>query len=193
MIKLSKVTWIFLTIGIFGILAFSLNMAYSQQSQERSRLNEELSSAQLRLKQYPTHQLSSQQKELESRLAKAESQLIATKASLFQSIESIQASDTIFDIAEICNNVEVTEISSSSVTTETLEGVVLSVLPLTVTIEGDVLDLIDFISKWTKEYPTGVVKTVEIGIPELIEEEEEAGKPSAIINLLIYTYVYEGN
>ena len=186
--KLSKTTWIFLVIGIFIILAAGLGMAYSQQHQEQSRLNEELALAQLRLNKYPPQQVSSQKEELESQLAKAESQLKAARASLYQSPESIEASDALFDLAQLCN-VEVTEISSPGLTTEALDGVTLSVLPLTVTVEGDVLNLIDFIYRWTEEYSTGMVKSAEIGVPRTTEEEETVGcKPSAIINLLIYSY-----
>ena len=195
MIKLSTTSWIFLTIGIFGILVLSLNVAYAQQSQEQSRLNEEVALVQKRLLKNPPQQISSQKSELESQLAKAELQLKVAKVGLFQSLESIEASDALFELAE-ASYVEVTEISSSGVSSELLEGVDFSILLLTVTIEGDVLNLVDFIYKWTHEYPTGVVQSVEITVPEVVEEEEETEeaeeaeeeKPSAIINLLIYSY-----
>jgi len=188
-LKLSKTTWIFLAAGIFVILCASLGMVYFQQDNEQSRLNEELILAQLRLKKSPAHQLDSQQEELESRLAKAGLQLKAAKNSLYQSTQSIEASDALFDLAE-AHQVEVTEIDSPGTTTEELEGVTLSFLPLTVTVEGDVLNLIDFIYKWTHEYPTSVVQSAEITVPEPVEEEEETEeeKPSAVINLHIYTY-----
>jgi len=196
--KLSITSWIFLVIGIFVILALSLNVAYAQQNWEQSRLNEEIALAQKRLRKYPVQQISAQKEELESQMAKAESQLKSAKASLYQSIESIEASGALFEVAEACL-VEVTEISSEGMSRELLEGVDFSVLPLTVTVEGDVLNLVDFIYKWTKRYPTGVVQSVAITVPEPPEEEEEvegAGaateteeeKPSATINLLIYSY-----
>jgi len=193
--KLSTTSWIFLTIGIFGILVLSLNVAYAQQSQEQSQLNEEVALVQKRLLKNPPQQISSQKSELESRLAKAELQLKVTKVGLYWSLESIEASDALFELAE-ASYVEVTEISSSGVSSELLEGVDFSILLLTVTIEGDVLNLVDFIYKWTHEYPTGVVQSVAITVPEVVEEEEETEeaeeaeeeKPSAIINLLIYSY-----
>ena len=196
--KFSKTTWIFLAVGIFIIALASLGMVYSQQGKEQSQLDEELALAQLRLKKYPAQQLelASQQEELESRLAKAEAELRTAKTSLRQSTESIEASDALFELAEDCH-VEVTEISSPGVANQTLDEISLSALPLTVTVEGDVLNLIDFIYQWTHEYPTGVVKSVEISVPEPAEEEEEEEAeieeqmPSATINMLIYTY--EGN
>jgi len=196
--KLSKTALLFLAIGIFVILAAILGMSYHRQGQEQSRLNEELSLVQLRFKKLPAQeQLSSQQGELESRLAKAESQLKSAKTSLYWFLQSIEASELFFELAE-ASQVEVTNISSPGLATETLEEVDLSGLSLTVTVAGDVPNLIDFIYKWTKEYPTGVVESVEIIVPEVTDEEAEEEeteteeeKPSATVNLLIYTY--EGN
>jgi len=194
--KFSKITWILLATGVLVILVASLGMVYSQQGNEQSRINEEIALAQLRLKKYPAQlqELDSQQEELESRLAEAESQLRTAKISLDQFPQNIEASDALFVIAQNCH-VEVTEVSSEGLGTETLEGVTLSALQLTVTVEGDVLNLIDFIHRWTKQYSTGVVKSVAIYVPEPPDEEEEEEieeeKPSATINLLIYSY--EGN
>ncbi|GAI66429.1 unnamed protein product, partial [marine sediment metagenome] len=101
-------------------------------------LSEELALAQLRLKKYPPQlqELASQQEELENRLAKAELQLRTAKISLNQSIQSIEASNALFELAEDCQ-VEVTELSSPGVAAEQMEEVTLSALPLTVTVEGD--------------------------------------------------------
>lgn len=204
--KLSKKALFLLAGGIFVILAAGLGMAYSQQGDEQDRLNEELALARLRLENYPAQQLelTAQQKKLEGRLAMAKSQLKNTKAGLSRSTESIEASGGLFEIAGDCH-VEVMEISSPGPTTRELEGVTLAVLPLTVTVEGEVLDLIDFVSRWTGDYSTGVVESVQISVPLPPGEEEEEGeveeteegeeeavieeqKPSAVINLLIYGY-----
>jgi len=78
---------------------------------------------------------------------------------------------------------------------------------LNVTAEGDVLALIDYIAKLNGDFATGLVKSAEIHIPaeaggsEVPSEEPavgeseseeteivEVGKPSAVIQLIIYTY-----
>ena len=183
--KLSKTALIVLVGGIFIILVAILGMTYSQQGQEQSRLNQELSLAQLRLEEYASEQLSSQQEELESRLTRLEARLRIVKAGLYQSIQNIEATETLYEVAE-AYDVEIVEVSSPGLANEELEGITYSFLALTVTVEGDEeADLIDFIDAWTKEYPTGVVESVEITVP-LPEEEEEL--PSADIRLLIYTY-----
>lgn len=194
--KFSKTSRLFLAIGIFAILLASLGVAYLQQVNQQDRLSEELSSAQLRLEKYSPEQLSSQQKQVESQLAKAQLRLKLAKANLFQSIESIEASETLFEIAQACD-VEITAISSSALATEEIEGATYSGFPLTVQIEGDVSDLIDFILLWSGEYRTGVVQSEEITIPETNDEgegesgeetEEEVEEPSANLRLFIYSY-----
>ncbi len=199
--KVSKTALIFLGVGIFVILVAILGMTYSQQTQEQSRLNQELSLAQLRLKEYASQQLSSQQAELESQLTQLEARLKVVKDGLYQSIQSIEVTETLYEITETLyevaetSDVEIVEISSPGLATEELEGITYSFLSLAVTVEGDVRDLIDFIDAWTEKYPTGVVELVEMTVPLPEEEEEleeeELEKPSADIRLLIYTY--EGN
>ena len=202
--KISRTTLMFLVSGIFVIAVFILGMAYSQYDEQQSRLNDEIASAQLMLKRYPAQQFSSQKEEMESRLAKAETELSIAKASLYQSTESIEATDVIFNLAEAAA-VEVTKISSAGLTTEKVEGVQLSVLPISVTVQGDIINFIDYIYKWTQEYRMGRVLSVEITVVEPVEEEEmveveeveeeeeeeievEEEIPSATINLLIYNY-----
>ncbi len=205
--RLSKATWLVLGIGIIIVIVASLAFNYAQQGQEQSQLNQDLSLAKLRLEKYLSEPPPSEKEELESQLAQARSQLEATKASLSQPIESIEETDTLFDIAEDCN-VEIFEINSSFLTSETLENVTYSALPLNVIARGDVPNLINFVLKWTEQYPTGAVDSVEITAPKTIDEVEEAEeegaeeegaeeeqaeevepvKPSAELSLSIYTY-----
>ena len=65
-----------------------------------------------------------------------------------------------------------------------LEGVTASELPLTMRAEGDVANLIDFVTRLNGDLTTGVVKSAEISIPETADE----GKPSANIRLVVYSY-----
>jgi len=193
-VKLSRKAIIFLVIGVFVILVAGLGMAYSRQEGEQSQLDQELTLAKQRLEKYTGEEaeFASQQKELESRLAKAESRLRAAKANLYQSIESIEASDTLFTLAQDCG-VEVVKIQSPGVATQAIGEVTLSALSLTVTIEGDVLNVIGFVSEWTKEYPTGMVESVVVTVPQPPDAEAEEAQtgeenPSADINICIHTY-----
>ena len=172
MIKLSKRALTFLAIGIFVVLAASLLVAYSQRSQEHSQLSQELSSAQaLLVKQWAnfssaSREFSYQQGELERQLATSESRLNIAKINLRQSVESVEVTDTLFEVAKT-NNVKIVEISSTGLATgEELEGIGFSVLPLTVEVGGDLPNLIDFISELTQQFPTGLVESTEISVAE---------------------------
>lgn len=192
-IKLSVTSLIFLVIGIAGILALSLNMAQVAQRQEQDLLNGQIELARMRLDKFPPQVLSSEKSELESQIAEAESQLKIDKASLYQSQESIEATEVVFDLAEE-NLVEVTAVGSTGVTPETLEGVDLSMMTITVVVEGEVLDIVGFIYDWTHEYSTGVVQSVTITVPEATvgeDGEEIEGVPSATVVMSIYSYVGE--
>ena len=197
--RLSKTARTFLAIGIFVIVAASLLMAYFQEGQEQSRLSQELSSVQILLakqwEKFSSEELPSQQSELESQLALAESQLKIAKADLHQPIESIEITDTFFEVAETTEveiveigKVEIVEISPPGWPEEDLNEVSFSALSLTTKIEGDVLNLVDFISELSQQFPTSVYEMTEINVPEVAEEEEELEQPSATFKLYIYTY-----
>jgi len=189
-LKLGKTSRLILITGALGILCASLGVVYSQQGQEQKRLNQELSLSQQWLTQYSSAPLSSQQSELERRLAEAESRLQTARDSLSRSsVESIEASDTLLRIAEGCD-VEITEIGSSAWMTQKLAGLSCSVLPLTVQVEGDVPGLIEFVYNWTKECSTGVVQSVEITASGTSDNETEGkgGRAVANVSMLIYSY-----
>ena len=181
--KLSKTSWLMLTIGIFIIAFASLGIARFQQVQEQNQLEAELSVAERRLDNFQLEQFYSQKNELEEQLDRAISQLKAAKDNLGQSIESIEVTDSLFEIVKACG-VEVTEISSSGIASDKLEGITCSILRLAIRVEGDVPNLISFITKLNDDFTSGVVKSAEITIPETAG----ADKSLADIQLVVYTY-----
>ena len=187
MMKLSKKAQIALGVGIFVVLAGSLIMLYLQQGQEQSQLNQELDVAQLRLDKHPLDEFSVQLRELEWRLAQAESRMSATKDSLRQSVDSIEATETLLQVVE-AQGVGIIEINSSDLSSEDLEGSAYSVLVLTVVVEGDVPELVHFISVLSSKFPTGVLESVEITDPAVTEGEAGSTEPSASLSLRIYSY-----
>jgi len=182
-LKLSKTSWLLLTIGIFIITFAGLVAVHYQQVREENRLNEELTLAEVKLNGFQLEQLSYQKGKLEKQLSQAISQFETAKAMFSQSTGSIATTGILFDIAE-AHGVEVTELGSSGPVSGELEGVPCSVLSLTARVEGDVSGLIGFITELNGDLTTGVVKSVEISIPETTSEEN----PSANIQLVVYTY-----
>jgi len=184
-LKLSKTSLVLLVIGILVIAFGSLGAIRAYQINQHIRLSEELASAQLQLKKFQLDKLTYRQSELEQQLGQALSQFEAAEATLSQSVGSIATSSILFDIAA-ANGVEVTEVGSPGSASDSLGGVTCSVLTLTATVEGDVPNLIGFITQLNDDLKAGFVKSVDISIPE--ENSEEGEKPSANIQLLVYTY-----
>lgn len=182
--KLSKKSWLILIVGIAIAIFAGLWLARGQQVDEQEQLREELSIVAMRLENSQNNEeISAQQAQLERQLSQTISQLETAKAALSQSAGSIRVSGTLFDIAE-ATGVEITEISSSGLSSDSLEGINFLALPLTITVEGDVADIISFVGSLNHDFTTGIVKSVEISIPETTSEETV----SANIQLRIYTY-----
>ena len=188
--KLGKTGYLFVILGVVAAIFAGLWVMRSQQAQEQERLYEELSVAAVKLDNFSSDELLSQQAELEGQLSQTLSQLETTKATISQSAESISVSGTLFDIAELAG-VEVTAISSAQPSLSKWQEIPCLVLPLTVTIEGDVPSLISFIAKVDRALTTAVIKSAVITIPEATDGEESSAEvqlPSANIQLGIYSY-----
>ena len=184
---ISRTGWIILAVGITIIAFANLGVARFQQVQERNQLNEKLSLAKQKLSEFQLEQIYSQQEELEKQLDQTMSQFQTAKTILSQPIGSISTSGKLFDIAETCG-IEVTEINSSSPASGNLEGIVCSILPFNVVVEGDVPNLIDFIIKLNGDFKTGVVTSVDMRVSENTGGE----KSLANIRLLLYTHQVTG-
>ncbi len=201
MIKLSKTIIIILAAGVFAILLAGLGTAYSQQAQEQSELSRQLTLAQQGLEKSLPQQLSSHLSDMETRIAQVESRLAAAKASLRQPLDSIKITAALYEAAQTCN-VAITEVNSSGVTTQKQENLNYSVLSFTIKLEGDVPSLISFVGELSRRFPTGLVKRLEIDIPEEAVagvpakeagqagngEEPDAAEPSVNLQLSIYSY-----
>jgi hypothetical protein len=183
-LKLSKKSGFILVAGIAIAIFAGLWLARDQQVQEQEQLREELSIATMRLQNSEDNEvLYSQLGELEEQLSQTISQLETAKAPLSHSGGSIDVSGNLFDIAE-ATSVEITEISLSQQQSDSLEGLNCSVRQLSVTVEGDVPDIISFVGSLNSDFKTGLVRLVDISIPETTCEEAV----TANIQLDIYTY-----
>lgn len=181
--KLSKKSWLFIGIGLFLIAFVGLWMVYSQQSDVKKQLKEELALAQTRLSTIQSEQLANQQSELEQQLEAAMSQSATAREMLSQPMNSIIISDILFRTAE-ANSVNITALNSSIANSVVLDGVPCRVLPITAKVVGEVDNLVDFITELNTDLSIAAVKTVSMDIPFSAGDR----KPSASIQIEIYTY-----
>ncbi|MFC1993189.1 hypothetical protein ACFLV3_05230 [Chloroflexota bacterium] len=181
--KLSKKRSILLTVGIFAIILAILGTVRSQQVHEQKQLSDELHLVELKLREFQIEQLSHKQQELEKQLIENMSQPESVEGTLPQPPGSITANDTLFSIAEACG-VEVTAIGSSGLARDELGGIPCYALTLTTRAEGNLSDLISFITMLNNDINNGIVRSAEIIVPAATDEQ----KPSAGIRLIVYTY-----
>jgi len=183
LIKLSRTSWLILTFGLFIIVLAGLAVVRFQQVGEQEALREKLTLAQTKLAKIQTERLSQRQKELELELSQIMAEAEAARAVLSQPISSLAISDMLWATAQ-ANGVEITELSSPGMSTAELEGVSCSALSLTARAEGEVTDLVNFITELNGALATGVVKSAEINIPQAPSED----RPSASFQLVVYSY-----
>ena len=181
--KLSKTTGLVIAIGVFVIALISLGVVRYQQIGEQSELDEQLISAKSNLARVQPEKLSSRHAELEEQLSQSTSQFEAVKVILSQPVGSVAATTVLFDVAKSCG-LEVTKVASLSPTSDSLEGVTCSVVLLTARVEGDVPNLVSFITTLNSHFTTGVIRSMTISIPE----ENSGEEASADIELVVYTY-----
>jgi cell division protein FtsB len=182
-LKLSKTSWLIIIIGVFVIVLIGLGIVRSQQVHQQNELNEQLALTRSKIQVIQLEQLSLRQGDLERQLSETDSQSESAKKILSQPVRSVTISDFLFDTAE-ANSVNITEINSSGLASEELAGVTCSVLPFTAKVEGELTNLVSYITKLNNDLATGFVKSVEISVPETSSTK----KPSANIQLIIYTY-----
>lgn len=188
--KLGKPSYLLVILGVVAAIFAVLWVMRSQQAPEQERLYEELSVAVVRLDNFNSDDLLSLQAELEQQISQTLSQLETARATGAQSVESISLSGTLFDIAEGAG-VEVTAISSAPQSDSNWQGIACLSLPLTVTVEGEVPDILSFIGGLDRTLATAVIRSAVITIPETTDGEDssaEIQRPSANIQLGIYSY-----
>jgi hypothetical protein len=188
-LKLSKTSWLILSVGIFLVVLAGLGLTRSQQLQEQGQLGEELSIAEMRLSKFQVSELRQQQEELQRQLDENTVQLTAAKDILSQTVESISVTDEFFQIAQFCD-VTVMSISSSGIESGKLEDIACSVITLNTAVEGEVSNLINFVIRLNTDFTTGVVKSAQISINEADGEGDE-GESSA--SILVVVHAYEGD
>lgn len=195
--KLSQKSMVLLGAGVFLIALLSLGMVQLQQTQARARAEQEMAQAGLLLEKLTNTGLAPQKEELQARLEKVRVEMAAEKVRLRQSLETIENSGAIYEIAEQ-GNVSIVRIDSSVVSEKEIGGIKCSVIQVEVRAEGTVANLADFVWGLTAKFGTGVVMSVQINVPDEVESgagsdnasgaPAPAEMPQITVTLMIYDY-----
>ena len=181
--KVSKTVWIIITASLVIVAFASLGALCWQQFTKQNQLREELTLIEDKLQDFQSEQSSNRREALELQLAET-LDVVKTSESLFSRPSWDILTSSLFDIAEACN-VEITKASSSSLGSESLGGLTSVTQKFTITVEGNLSDLIIFLTRLNHDLKTSVIKSVDLNVPADAQQ-----RPSA--NFLLVVYTYEG-
>ncbi len=191
-LKLSKTSWLILAAGVFIVILVGLGLTRSQQIQEEAQLSEELSMTENRLEKLDVTDLQQKEQELQQRLEEGTMELEEANYWLIYPIKSVDVDEKLFMVAEY-SDVEIMNISSSTISSGSLGGVGVLSTAVTVSVRGGTTDIINYAINLNNGLPTGVVQTVNIAIPDediedLENSEESEELPSGTLSLIVYSY-----
>jgi hypothetical protein len=182
-IKLSKTSWLILAAGVFIVILAGLGLSRSQQLSEQNQLDEALAMTMSRLDMLEVTQIELEEAELKQRLDEATIEFAEVKDRLRQTVVSVDVTDELFRIAEY-SNVEITSMMTSAQSSGKLGPVSCLTTSITANVLGSTDDLIDFVINLNSGYTTGIVKSVNISIPE----DAQSDNSTAAISMSIYSY-----
>lgn len=189
--KIGKTSAMVFGAGAFIVLAGILGRTYSQLRQDQTDLKAQLSQTNSRIAtvQIPVipESLISQKKALETFIATAQTQFDGAKASLKQPLDSIEMTATLARLAT-ASGVTLTDVNSPGISDEKLGGFPFSQLSLDFKAEGEVSNLIQFTFLVGKQFPTDIITSSEIIIPDKSISGPNPQLPSVSLALRIYSY-----
>ncbi|MBI2854855.1 MAG: hypothetical protein HYX87_08060 [Chloroflexi bacterium] len=203
--KLSKASLGILGIGFFVIIGSGIGLYSSQQGEEQAKLEKQLVSTNNRIKNLPARtgngDLVTQQKQIEASQADSGVRLQATMARLRQQVESIETATTLYRVAGE-SGVAVVSFTTSPPADKKVKNISLSSVLFTATVEGAIPDLVTFVSRFSSQFPTGVVESADITVPTASPQKEVSGvtptptpnqkdqpkRPRATVALRIFHY-----
>lgn len=177
--KLLKIIGIGVYVIAFAAFAYMLFGKLGEQS----KVDDELALAEANLERTDADRLSAQIAELEDQLAQIISESETLRDMMSQEKSQIAASTITFNVAAK-NYVDVIDLNSKISYKQQLENLPCIVVPLEAIVEGNVEDIVNFVTQLNTTITTGVIKSVNLNIPE----PSTGIKPTATISLLIYNY-----
>jgi len=181
--KISKKVLRYLGIGIYAIALVVSGYLLFGKLGEQSKVDDELTLAKANLERTDTNRLSNQISDLEDQLAQISSESDTLREMMSEEKSQVVASTITFEVAGK-NYIDVIDLNSKNSYPELLANLPCIVVPLEAIVEGNVEDIVTFVTQLNTTITTGVIKSVNLNIPE----GDTGVKPTATISLLIYNY-----
>jgi len=191
-LKLSKKTGLIIAIVVFFAAGIYLYMDYSKIVDEKAVVKEQLELTQQQLQGIQIDPLTAQQTEMGNQLSDVASRSGEVIFTLSQPISNIDAATALYDVAQTWG-VQINSVTSSGLADEGLEGATFSVISLDAVIEGDMPNLVNFITHLNDSYTTGIVRSVTITAPVAGSGANVTTSVNASADLRMAVYTYKGN
>ena len=173
----------YIGIGVYIIAIAASGYLLFGKLGEQSKVDEELAIAEDNVRRTNIERLSTQITDLEDQLAQLVSESDTLREMMSEEKSQIAASTITFNVAGK-NYVDVIDLNSKISYPERLENLPCIVVPLEAIVEGNVEDIVNFVTQLNTTITTGVIKSVDLNIPE----DSTGTKPTATVSLLIYNY-----
>jgi hypothetical protein len=185
-IKLTKTGWLILAAGVFVVVLASLGVTRAQQLNQKSKLDADLSNSTQVLEKLQVTDLRQQLDDLQQKVEEGEVLRDEAAQRLNETVVSVDVSDELFTIANYCG-VTVMNLVTTPIRQGQLEGIGLDSTTMNIHVDGDLPNLVNFITSLNNDYTTGIVKSYQISVPM------SSGNASPSANIQIIIYSYEGN
>jgi hypothetical protein len=182
--KLSKVFWVILIIGITAIGGYLLFQLYTEATDEKEVLGQSLSTAQSALPSLATTQEGIQQEitDLEAALSAAYSELGEAEAKFLETVSGITYGDILFFQAQVLD-LEITSFSSSSLYSTSINDLSYEAIDITINLNGSMPSILSYLSiiELASDFKTTNLETTSISITTTSDT-------AATINIQILAY-----
>lgn len=166
--------------GIMMITIAGLGFVQSRQSQEKDGLASQLAMVEKRLEKLQFAELVSKETQLQAELSQVTSQIKASQKELHTPQKTIELTEALFKTARD-SSVQVASFNVSGPATDTVGGVSLPALKVTIKAAGKVSDLIKFVVRLNGDIRGGLVKSVQVSVLD-------GDSASAEIQMAVYEY-----
>ena len=189
-LNINKRTLLLVAIGFVLVMALVLNSAgviarvgnklLDISRRESKELSEKLLSTQARVRGIQLEPLSTRKVDLERQLSQTKKQLDTAQGILAQPVNTTNTTETVLYTAGNYS-LEITQLKLSGPSNATLTGMDASAVLITVSVEGDMGNLVGFITRLNTVITNGAIDSIVITNPETAGK-----KPSADIKLTLY-------
>jgi hypothetical protein len=185
--KISKIGWWILGIGIFVIASAVMVTLHASQSGEASQLEENLEITQSVLATIISdrEELTGQLAQMGNELDEAEAAYILSQTKFPEKVASIEYDEEIFSIADD-NDLEVISLTASEPRENEVEEILFVNTIFEVEVRGTVSHILNFINDVAngEYFDSANVEMVTMEVPQPDEEDQ----PAAFIRIIIYSY-----